>query len=143
MNTTCTADLKSLTGDELAERFAATDDTEVIVAIIAEMDRRERKARQTARDAARWAAVYDEWAVAAHAQYLAAEDICRGNLVNKASLADVTDPFSLWTGSRAWAERCATEELREFWDANPRLTVSAFREQQRRDNRDARNAAGL
>jgi hypothetical protein len=143
MNTTCTADLKSLTDDALTERYAAADEAEVIVAIVAEMDRRERKTRQSAKDAARWAAVYDEWAVAAHAQYLAAEDICRGNLVNKASLADVTDPFSLWTGSRAWAERCATEELREFWDANPRLTVSAFREQQRRADREARAAAGL
>jgi hypothetical protein len=142
MNTTCAADLKTLTDDELAERFTAAGADDVIVAIVAEMERRDRKARQSAKDAARWAAVYDEWVVAAHAQYLAAEDICRGNLVNKASLADITDPFSLWTGSRRWAERCATEELLEFWDANPRLTVSAFREQQRRAARAAREAAG-
>jgi hypothetical protein len=133
-------DIATLTDDELAERYAATDDTDTIVAIVAEMDRRERKAKQHAKDAARWSAVYDEWVMGAHAQFLAAEAVCCGNLVDKHHLSEVSDPFTLWTGSEAWAMRVCTEELRDFWMAHPRVTVSQFRAGLRAAKRDARRA---
>jgi hypothetical protein len=138
MNTT-SVDLKALTDDELAERYAADED--LAAEILREMARRDRKARQHARDAARWAATYDEWHAGAYAQYLAAEAECRGNLVHKSALDDVTDPFSLWTGSEAWATRCASEELKDFWMLHPRVTVSQFQAGKRADKRAAREAA--
>jgi len=137
MNTTYTADLRKLSDDEIAQRYAIADESEC-AQLVAEMKRRDYKTRRTAIDKARWAAVYEEWAVAAHAEYLAAEAACCGNLVNKESVADVTDPFSLWTGSEAWAMRCATEELRDFWAIRPRITVSQFREAIRAARREER-----
>lgn len=129
-------DIKTLTDAELEDAFATCDDETEMPALIAEVDRRERKARQHARDAARWAAVYSEWMLGAHAQCLQAEATCCGNLVAKG--ADITDPFTLWTGSEDYAMRNCTEELRDFWMIHPRQTVSQFRAGLRAAKRDAR-----
>ena len=107
------------------------------------MKRRDRKAAQHKRDAARWAATYDEWFAGAHAQYLQAEAECRGNLVDKHAADDVTDPFTLWTGSEQWAARCASEELRDFWALHPRVTVSQHQAAKRAARRADRDAAGI
>lgn len=98
-------------------------------------------AEQTAKtlaDRARWAAVYEAWELFAHAQYLAAEEECRGNLIRREYLAEHTSGWRLWTGGHSWAYERATDELREFWDNNTRVTVSEFREQQRAANREER-----
>ena len=88
---------------------------------------RSRRAAAQRRYAARNAGLAGEWMDAAHAQYLAAEAACCGNLVRKGSA--VTDGWSLWSGTDAWAMQEATEELREFWYANPRVTVGRYRQQ--------------
>jgi hypothetical protein len=142
MNRDAAESLKSLTDEELAERYATAEAGDDIAAVLAEMERRDRKAARTATDKARWAAVYEAWELFAHAQYLAAEEECRGNLVRKEYLSEITSGWELWTGSERWARERATEELREFWDANTRMTVSEFREMRRAANRAEREAAG-
>jgi hypothetical protein len=130
--------LRTTAMDALAERYTAAEDDAEAAAILAEMDRRERTAARTAIDAARWAAVYEDWTLFAHAQYLAAEEECRGNLVAREYLAEITTGWQLWTGSHRWAMERATEELRDFWAVNPRITVTEFREMQRAANREER-----
>ncbi len=130
--------LKALTDEALAERYAAAEADEEIAAVIAELERRERKAARTAVDKARWAAVYEDWAMFAHAQYLAAEEECRGNLVDRKYAGEITSGWDLWNGSHRWATERATEELRDFWAVNPRVTVSQFREMQRAASREER-----
>lgn len=139
MNTDEAQTLKSLTDEALTEAYATAADDE-IPAILAELERRDRKAARTEIDKARWAAVYADWQAFAHAQYLTAEEECRGNLVRKEYLAEITNGWQLWTGSEKWARERATDELREFWDANPRMTVSEFRAQRRAARREERHA---
>jgi hypothetical protein len=62
-------------------------------------------------------------------------------MLNRDGIADSIDAWSLWTGSDAHAAKCMSEELRDFWMANPRLTVSQYHRQARRERRDARRAA--
>lgn len=132
-------EVKSLTDEALTDAYAtATDDD--VPAIIAEMERRDRKAARTEIDKARWAAVYADWQTFAHAQYLTAEEECRGNLVRKEYLGEITTGWQLWTGSEKWARERATDELREFWDANTRMTVSEFRAQRRAARREERQS---
>ncbi len=142
MNTTTAQSLRGLTDDALAERYTVAQADEDIAAVLAEMERRDRKAARTAVDKARWAAVYEDWAMFAHAQYLTAEEECRGNLVAREYAAEITSGWQLWTGSHRWAMERASEELRDFWNANARITVSEFREMRRAANREARDAAG-
>jgi hypothetical protein len=138
MNTTTAQSLKALTDDELAARYAEVETDEDVALVIAELERRERKAARTAIDKARWAAVYECWAMFAHAQYLAAEEECRGNLVDRRYLGEITDGWQLWSGSHRWAMERASEELRDFWAVNPRITVSEFQKMQRAANREER-----
>lgn len=98
-------------------------------AVIRELHRRETSDR----DRDRWAAVHAEWHDFAHAQYLAAETDCRGHLLSREGLTAGIDPWSLWSGSARRADRYASEELRNFWQTNPRLTVTEFRQHQRRE----------
>ena len=133
--------LRSLGDDQLAARYAEAETDEDIAAIVAEMERRDRKAAKTLVDKARWAAVYEAWELFAHAQYLAAEEECRGNLVRREYRAEVTTGWQLWVGTERAARERATDELREFWDANPRMTVSQFQEMQRAANRAERAQA--
>lgn len=134
--------LRSLSDNDLADLYIGSDEA-TQTAILREMTRRDRRDAQTARDKARWAAVYQQWYLWAHSQFIAAEDECRGNLVNKAGRADDIDPWELWTGSSAHARRYASEELLDFWEANPRLTVTEFREQIRASRRAEREQAGI
>lgn len=127
---------QSLTEDALAERYTAAGTDEEIAVVLAEIERRDRKAARTVVDKARWAAVYEAWELFAHAQYLTAEEECRGNLVRREYLGEITSGWQLWSNSNRWARERATDELREFWDANTRMTVSEFREQQRAANRE-------
>lgn len=127
--------LRNLTDDQLIEVYSNGDEA-TQAAVLREATRRDRKAAQTARDKARWAAVNTEWMSWAHAQFLAAEAACRGYLLNKAGQAAGLDPWTLWTGPASRATRYASEELLEFWAANPRLTVSEYRDELRRSNRE-------
>lgn len=116
--------IRALTDDDLAALYAGAPD-ETRDAIVAELGRRDRleQARRKRAD------VSAEWTDAAHAQYLAAERECCGNLVNRRGVALGITDWSLWSGPESRALAYATEELRNYWDANPRVTVSDYRDQ--------------
>lgn len=127
--------LRNLTENELAGIYSTADEA-TQAAVLREATRRDRKDAQTARDKARWAAVNTEWMSWAHAQFIAAEGACRGYLLNKAGQAEGMDPWLLWTGPISRVTRYASEELLEFWESNRRLTVSEYRAELRRANRE-------
>jgi hypothetical protein len=131
--------------EAMAEVWRAADnaaDEATCAAILAETDRRDRAAKAKARrDGERGA-----WVDAAHAQYLQADEVCRGNLVNRRGYAAGVSDWSLWSGPEARAMAYATEELREFWYTHPRMTVEAYRRQVRealRIQRDDADRAAL
>ena len=116
--------LRSLSWDELAALGRDCDDV-TLAAVLAEGRRRDRLERaQEARDTER-----ATWAEAAHAQYLAADAVCRGVLLSRAGKRAGVSEWSLWSGPEARAMKYASEELREFWYANPRVTVGRYRQQ--------------
>lgn len=116
--------LRSLSWDELAALMRDGDDT-TVTAVVAEGKRRDRlEQAQRARDSER-----ATWAEAAHAQYLAADAVCRGVLLSRQGKRAGVSEWSLWAGPEARAMKYASEELREFWYANPRVTVGRYRQQ--------------
>ncbi|MYX36733.1 phage capsid protein [Streptomyces sp. SID8377] len=68
-------------------------------------------------------ALYDEYV---YRQYLAAEDACRGYLLNRRADAEGIDPVSLFSGPARIAHARASEELREWWAQHGRLTQAEF-----------------
>ena len=138
MNFTTCPDLRTITDADLEAMLGTDADADTIVALVAEMDRRERAARKAARERARRAAIRAEWELYQHAQYLAADAVCRGNLLSKAGLKAGVSEQSLWTGRATTARKYASEELNEFWDANPRLTVTEYARQRAAEARIAR-----
>ena len=132
-------DLRSLSLDDLGEMYGGADN-DTCAAILAECERRARADK--ARDKRR--AVSAEWYDAMFAQYMQAEDTCRGNLL---SVAGIADPVSLWRGAEKWAQRMASEELRNFWDDHgARLSLAEYKRQQamaRRAARDERDLAAM
>ena len=139
--TTVATGLRDLPADDLAVMFAGTDaTTELGRAILAECARQDRRARsRAAREALR-----EQWHDGAFSQYLAADAECRGNLLSRAGIAaGIAEWPALWTGTASRAMRYASEELREFWYANPRVTVSHYARQAREARRIARDEADL
>jgi hypothetical protein len=132
------AALKALDDGELEALWAGAEDEALQALIIREAARRERCAAERA---ARHA-VNEEWFLFAHAQFLAAEAACRGNLLSRAGIAAGTDPWSLWSGPLARAERFASEELRDFWLTSARVTVMEYAAQVREAQRIEREQAG-
>lgn len=121
--------LRAMSDEQLAALYAS--DEAAARAVLAECGRRDRIARL--QEAQR--RIYAEWYDAARAQYAAADIQCRGELVNNApgwptAKGDQPgrDDFALWTLPEREAMRFATEELKDFWLANPRLS---FRQWQR------------
>jgi hypothetical protein len=62
-------------------------------------------------------------------QYLAAVEATAGVLVNKDGRAKHIDGYTLFSGPLSRAQKYASEELLEFWEKNPRRTLSQFEEQ--------------
>ena len=127
-----TVDMRDMSDEELRELFASDQ----AVAALAEAERRDTADQETARgrartDKARQAlkAIRGEWEEAAYAQYLAADAECRGNLLSKAGEAAVTSELSLWRHSTADAHRFASEELNDFWEKWPRVSLQAYTRQ--------------
>jgi hypothetical protein len=128
--------------EELAALYADADET-AAGEIRAELARRDIKDAKHERDAARWAVYVAEWTEYAHAEYLAAVAATNGYLLSGEGKAAGIDEQALWSGPERLALRYASEELREFWAARPRMTVSEYHRAKRNERRDARrNAAG-
>lgn len=129
------APMRAMSDDELLALYLA--DEESARAALAEAARRDRL-EQAARDRRR---VQQEWMDLQHAQYLAADAATRGNLLSREGRKAGVSEFALWTGPEALARRYASWELNEFWDANPRVTVTEYRRQLAAAARDARQQA--
>ncbi|GAA5104763.1 phage minor capsid protein [Haloechinothrix salitolerans] len=74
---------------------------------------------------------FDELARAAYRdhvyeQYIAAEDATRGHMLTPAGEAAGVDPRELFTGPASRARKWASPELREWWDANGRMTFDEY-----------------
>jgi hypothetical protein len=123
--------------DLLAQALTAGDET-TAAAVESECNRRDRRDAQKARDKERWAATYAAWLHYAQAQWLQAEHATNGVLLNKAGDKAGINPRSLWSGSLAQARRYASEELLEFWQTHPRLTVSQYHRERRAERRAER-----
>jgi hypothetical protein len=116
--------LAKMTDDALCALYRDVSDEDAKL-IRLEMRIRDHLAKQKAiRDAIR-----EEWYLAAHADYLAAEAETNGYLLSRAGLAADVDPISLWSGPADRAYRYASEELRAFWDRRPRITITEYTRQ--------------
>lgn len=82
-----------------------------------------------------WRALRAEYELYREQAYAAATDATNGVLLNRDAKARGIDSYSLFIGPRARAERWASDELREWWAANGRLTFEAF-ERQRLESHD-------
>jgi hypothetical protein len=73
------------------------------------------------------AEIATEYAAHVERQYLAAEDCCRGVLLNRRAAAAGVDPRTLFSGPSHVAYARASEELREYWaQVEPRMTRAEF-----------------
>ncbi|WP_324290534.1 phage minor capsid protein [Streptomyces sp. H27-H5] len=70
--------------------------------------------------------LYDDYV---YLQYLKAEEDCRGYLLNKKATAEKRDPAALFQGPARIAHAHASDELKEWWAANGRMTQAEFVEQ--------------
>lgn len=140
-----TAPLRGMTLDGLLEVFRAADEA-TCVAILAETDRRDREARaERARARARTArtAKRAAWEESAYAQYLDASAVCAGHLLSRRGMARCASEWpALWEGTEAEAQANASEELLTYWrEASPRLTLTAYQDQEREARRIAQDEA--
>ncbi|MFJ4585315.1 phage minor capsid protein [Streptomyces echinatus] len=62
------------------------------------------------------------------AQRLAAEDATNGYLLTKAAQAAGVDPISLFSGPAHVAYARASEDLKRWWEDNPRVTLAEYEE---------------
>ncbi|WP_158852822.1 phage minor capsid protein [Saccharothrix deserti] len=77
---------------------------------------------------------FDELARAAYADalerdYFAAEDATNGYLLTAEGQRKGIDPRNLWRQNETYARRWASDELKEWWDINGRLTFDQFADQ--------------
>lgn len=76
--------------------------------------------------AARWHELRAEFDLYRESAYERATDATNGVLLNREGRAAGIDSWSLFSGPRARAYRYASDELREWWALNGRLTVTEF-----------------
>lgn len=109
-------------------------------AVIAEMARRDAADKAAHKRAvarfARWQkrAEYDDYV---HAAWLQAELDCRGVLLSRDGLASGVEPAALWSMPEPRAMRLASEELRDWWAANERMTYAQWQKHAREPQPEA------
>lgn len=88
------------------------------------------EAQQSAQAAYTRAEIRELYREHCYRQWLAAEDACRGYLLNRRAQAQGVDPESLFSGPAHIAFARASEELKRYWsEADPRLTLAEYTEQ--------------
>ncbi|TCO64377.1 phage minor capsid protein [Actinocrispum wychmicini] len=90
---------------------------------------------------------FDELARAAYAkalevQYLAAEAATNGYLLTPTGQRKGLDPRQLWRQNETYARKWASDELKEWWDINGRLTFDQFAAQLLSGGNDKRFRTG-
>ncbi len=135
-------DVRTLTEDELADLVSGEDDT-ARAAAVAELDRRDAEARRYAARHGQRRMADTAWAEAAHAQYVQADELCRGHLLSRKGKAAGITEWSLWTGPEHVARAYASPELNALWDDQGRITVQQWRDAMAADRREERETAAL
>ncbi|MEV0438953.1 phage minor capsid protein [Streptomyces spectabilis] len=110
-------------GDPPEDPYAGMTSTERWIA--------EREAeQQAAQGAYTRAEIRELYREHVYRQWLAAEDWCRGYLLNRRAQSQGIDPESLFSGPAHIAYARASEELKRFWaEVEPRLTLAEYTEQ--------------
>ncbi|MFF5642075.1 phage minor capsid protein [[Kitasatospora] papulosa] len=103
------------------------DDTKFAEELAAAVKAAERKSgEETPRDKPTRRQAREMYAEYVYGQYLAAEDACRGYLLNKKAQTDGIDPATLFQGPARIAYARASDELKEWWATHGRLTQAEF-----------------
>ena len=133
-------DLKAMTDDELLDLYRS-DGTAAAMALT-EVKRRDQ-ADQMAKARRTLAEIRAEGERQAYAQYRAADEWCRGELLSKAGkAAGITDEQALWRMPWDDAQRFASEELGLYWlHVAPRVTAAGYVRQQAAERRAAQAEA--
>lgn len=84
-------------------------------------------ARRPARRLSAEQSCREEYDCFLHVNYVAAEDECRGVLLNRDGVAAMIDPASLFTGPAARVKKYASEELRTWFGHHGRITYSEWK----------------
>ncbi|MGA5209012.1 hypothetical protein ACWCV2_15460 [Streptomyces pseudogriseolus] len=108
--------------DPPEDRFAGLSSTERWIA-----EREEEAA--AARGAYTRTQVRDMYTAHVYTQLLDAEQATNGNLLTREAHARGVDPISLFTGPSHIAYARATEELKRWWEDQPRVTLAEYEEQ--------------
>jgi hypothetical protein len=107
------------------------DDDTSIEKYLPELNRREKlengRRESSERRKAKAAREKEEHYLAVHAAHERAESETRGHMLNAAGRAAGIHPRTLFTGPEARARKYASEELRNFWDDNGRMTIGEYR----------------
>lgn len=82
-----------------------------------------------ARASEQWATMKEDYYNYLDYAYLAAEEGTCGVLVNKAGRALHMDGWDLFTGNARRAQLYASEELLEWWNTHPRLSMEQYEDQ--------------
>ena len=70
-----------------------------------------------------------DWLYYLEEAYIKAEVECNGVLVNELGISQYISGWSLFTGQWTRAKKYASEELLEFWQQNPRKTMTEFEQE--------------
>ena len=73
--------------------------------------------------AQQWHQMKSDYLSHVDAEYDKALEACSGALVNNLGREQHVDGYNLFTGTQARADRYASEELKEYWETSPRLSV--------------------
>lgn len=84
-------------------------------------------ARRPARRLTKQEQAREEYEVALHAKYLAAEEATNGHMLNARGLALGIDPYTLFSGPARRATAYGSDELLSWFRENGRLTFKSFR----------------
>lgn len=76
--------------------------------------------------AAQWHEMRSDYLSHIDSEYDKALEACSGVLVNKEGRAQCVDGYDLFKGSQYRADKYASEELKEYWQAHPRLSLMDY-----------------
>lgn len=73
-----------------------------------------------------WKQMREDWQDYVAVQYDKALEDCCGVLVNKLGLSEGIQSESLFTGHLSRAKKYASEELIQWWEEHPRMTMTDY-----------------
>lgn len=130
--------LRRASDEDLAEHYDRVShghtakDERAKAQVLHELDRRDQVARARRAAGDRRAEQRGDRELTVESEFVRAEEVTRGNLLNKKGVAAGINPRRLFTGREAEARRYASDELLEYWQTHHRPTAASFRGQDTR-----------